>query len=154
MKIRFVAPVFLLTISLSACSGSSNSSDVTLVDKPVATSEAPKSNTEFCKNAALSQATMEKIFTDTESDATPEESWDSLLAIASQMLEDAPSEIRDEAREVRQGLVKYAAVLAKYDYDFMAIPDDAIAAINADATEAGEAVDAYLEEKCGIPQGS
>jgi|688.fasta_scaffold278749_2 hypothetical protein len=152
MKIRSVVLAVTLAIGTTACSGTSSGSDVTLVDKPVATNEAPKSNTEFCKTAALSQATMEKMFTDTDSEATDEEAWASLLSIAMKMLEDAPSDIRDEAREVQQGLVKYAALLAKYDYDFMAVPADELEAINRDSDVAGETVDKYLEEKCGIPQ--
>lgn len=154
MKIRFALPFALSMALLASCGGSGISSDVTLTEKPVETSEAPKSKTEFCKNAALSQATIDKIFTDTNSDVTEEEAWASLLAVAMKMLEDAPNDIRDEAETVQRGLVKYAAILAKYDYDFMAVPDGVLEAVNADSDAAGKAVDKYLEEKCGISQDS
>jgi hypothetical protein len=79
------------------------------------------------------------------------------------MLENAPDEIENEARRLQKGISDYAAVLAKYDYDydFVAMAADPsvlteVEALDIDGsmTKASEAVDAYLEGECGIPQGS
>ena len=157
--------VFALSVVavLTAC-GSSTSSETTNADaatdaKPVETSNAPQSNSDFCKNAALATGSMESVLSEENADASAEESWTTILSYASQMLKDAPDEIEKEARRLQEGISDYAEVLAKYDYDFVAMAADPgiaaeVEAIDKDGsmTKASEAVDKYLEESCGIPQ--
>jgi hypothetical protein len=151
----------VLTACGSSTSSDSSSSDSTTAVKPVETSEAPQSNSDFCKNAALATDSMESVLSEENSDASPEEAWKSILSYASKMLENAPNEIEKEAQRLEEGISDYAAVLAKYDYDLMAMAEnpDSIAeveAIDKDGSmeKASKAVDKYLEESCGIPQGS
>jgi hypothetical protein len=159
--------VFALSVMavLTAC-GSSTSSETSNVEsttdvKPVETSNAPKSNSDFCKNAALATSSMESVLSDENSDASPEQAWTAMLSYASQMLKNAPDEIETEARRLQEGISDYATVLAKYDYDFVAMSADPkitaeVESIDKDGSmsKASEAVDKYLEESCGIPQGS
>lgn len=161
MKSRFVFPLALLLVAGSACGGSSSSSDVTLGEQAVATSLAPESNSNFCKNAASAMGVLESAFADENSEEDPEQFWKSALTLAMKMFEDAPNEIRDDAEKLQKGIAGYAAVFAKYDYDMMAIaldPEGLAAIESLDAggkmTAASDAVDKYLEESCGIPQES
>ena len=149
---------------LTACGSSTSSestSDSTTAVNPTETSKAPQSNSDFCKNAALATSSMESVLSDENSDASPEQSWTTMLSYASQMLKNAPDEIEKEARRLQEGISDYATVLAKYDYDFVAMAADPkitaeVEAIDKDGSmsKASEAVDKYLEESCGIPQGS
>jgi hypothetical protein len=161
MKIRLVVPILAFLMVASSCGGSSGSSDVTMGKDAVSTSSAPKSNTNFCKNAASALGAIGTATEDENIDANPEKSWKLALSLAMKMLDDAPSEIENEVKLLQKGISGYASIFAKYDYDMMAIAMDpqATAAIEAlDAggklTAANEALDAYLAEKCGIPQGS
>lgn len=165
MKFRHTLLVLSLVAVISAC-GSSTTSDSTAPEaateiKPTETSQAPKSNTDFCKNAALATASMESVFSEENTSSSPKETWTEILSYASKMLQNAPDEIEKEARRLQKGISDYEAVLAKYNYDFTAMAADpeataAVEAIDKDdsMTKASEAVDTYLEEKCGIPQGS
>ena len=165
MKIRHAVFVLSLVTVMSAC-GSSTTSDTTAPEatseiKPTETSQAPKSNTDFCKNAALATASMASVFSEDNTSSSPEETWTEMLSYASKMLQDAPDEIEKEARRLQEGISDYAAVLSKYNYDFTVMAADPsitaeVEAIDKDGsmTKASESVDAYLEESCGIPQGS
>ena len=161
MKSRFIAPMFALLMVASACGGSSASSDVTMGKDAVSTSLAPKSNTNFCKNVASAMGALETALSEENIDTNPEKSWKSALSLAMKMLDDAPSEIEDEVKILQKGISGYAAVFAQYDYNMMAIAMDPQATAALEALDAGgkmtaanEALDAYLEGKCGIPQGS
>jgi hypothetical protein len=160
MNIRRTICAVSVLIVVSAC-GASTTSDTSSESESTELSEAPQSNSDFCKNAALATTSMESVLSEENSEKSPEESWQAVLSYASKMLENAPDEIENEARRLQKGISDYAAVLAKYDYDFVAMaanPDvvTEVEAIDKDGsmTKASEAVDAYLENKCGIPQGS
>ena len=165
MNIRRIVFALSVMTVLTAC-GSSAASDTTISDsttavKPTETSNAPQSNSDFCKNAALATGSLESVFADENSDASPAESWTLMLSYASQMLKDAPDEIKEEAGRLQEGISDYADVLGKYDFDLMAMAEnpDSIAEVEAidkdgSMAKASEAVDKYLEESCGIPQGS
>ena len=156
MKIRIALPFALSLALLASCGGSSISSDVTLAEKPVETSEAPESNTEFCKNAALSKATIDNLFTSEDSDLSDKDGWNAILSVSIKMLENAPDEIEDAARDLQKGLAGFALVLEKYNYDLVAVPESAYAVLDADGKmdAASEAIDKYMAESCGIPQDS
>jgi hypothetical protein len=158
---RTIVALSVMTV-LTACGSSTSSdstSDSTTAVNPTETSKAPQSNSDFCKNAALATASMESVLSEENSDASPEEAWTSILSYASKMLENAPDEIEKEAQRLEEGISDYAAVLAKYDFDLMAMAQnpDSIAEVEAidkdgSMSKASEAVDKYLEESCGIPQ--
>lgn len=160
MNIRRAICAVSVLIVVSAC-GSSTTSDTTSGSDTTDVSQAPQSNSDFCKNAALATTSMESVLSEASSDKSPEESWKALLSYASKMLENAPDEIENEARRLQKGISDYATVLAKYDYDFVAMAADPsvlteVEALDIDGsmTKASEAVDTYLEGECGIPQGS
>jgi hypothetical protein len=72
------------------------------------------------------------------------------------MLENAPNEIEDEARDLQEGLTSLAELLAKYDYDLVAVPESELLQLDTDGkmAAASDAIDKYLEESCGIPLDS
>lgn len=160
MNIRRAVCALSVLFVVSAC-GSSTSSDTTAGSDTTEVSEASRSNSDFCKNAARATASLASVFSDESSDASPKESWTLMLSYAAEMLKDAPDEIEDEAARLEEGISDYAEVLAKYDFDLMAMAENPgalaeVEAIDKDGsmTQASEAVDTYLEESCGIPQGS
>jgi hypothetical protein len=156
MKFRVIVTMASVLMLTSACAGTEISSNVTMAEKPVSTSNAPKSKSEFCKNAALSKATIDNVFGETSATLSEEDGWNSILSTSLKMLENAPNEIEDEARDLQEGLTSLAELLAKYDYDLVAVPESELLQLDTDGkmAAASDAIDKYLEESCGIPLDS
>ncbi len=156
MKLRLVLPVAIVLVMASAC-GSSSTSDTT-----VATGSGPKSNTNFCKNALAMQTAGQEALTEVEKNTlAAKDFWEKASDLATKLLKDAPAEISKEAEISGNGVIKLVALLKKIDYNFdLLATDKSVAAefekISSDPAyeTANKAVDKYLEESCGIPQGS
>ncbi len=162
MKIRYALPVVFLLLTASACGGSSTSSDSSISDSTVATAKGPESNSEFCKNALAMQTAGQEALTAVENKTLDAKGfWVTAADLAAKLLKDAPAEISKEAEISGNGVIKLVALLKKIDYNFELLSSDkAVVAefekISSDPAyeTANNAVDKYLEESCGIPQGS
>jgi predicted P-loop ATPase len=89
------------------------------------------------------------------------EFWQTAADLATKLLKNAPAEISKEAEISGSGVIKLVALLKKIDYNFdLLTTDKTVAAeftkLSSDPSYdvANKAVDKYLEESCGIPQGS
>jgi hypothetical protein len=65
-------------------------------------------------------------------------------------LKDAPDEIKDDVETVKNGMDTLYEELDKVDFDFMSLDQAVISELDAEMTEASDAIDAYNEKECGI----
>jgi hypothetical protein len=81
--------------------------------------------------------------------------FESMFDVYDDVVKAAPSEIRGDFETVGEGLRLLQGALEDVDYDFTQLDDEAMEEIleNARFEEAGERIERYLEEVCGIDSG-
>ena len=170
MKSRRMSVAVFASFVLASC-GSSASSDTTVPssDSAPITSDATTTTTgkgsdpdsDFCISARDATNTMSLALSSSTVDLDTKTAWTSVVSLFEVVAKKAPDDIHDAAIKINEGLAEYTKVLAKYDYDFAKITADTeasadLARINADPefTAAGNQLDKYFNDVCGIASGS
>ncbi len=115
----------------------------------------------FCKSAENFEKkmnSMDSVFsTENPNPDDIGKAFEAILTNLDEMLNDVPSEIKDDAKTMQDGLSAFNDLLKKYDYDIMKIFLDENAAkefekfgSNADFEKSGQAIEDYLKNACGL----
>lgn len=152
-KLTALITIVLATVTVS-CGGSSTSSS----------EKSSASQSKFCSAFTEMATAFEKLDQDessTGSEATEDTSQDEaqeiLDTLIDKMVKEAPDAVKDETKIVADSLVKYSDLMNKLEFDDMGNPTDPEVqsqleklSKDPDITAAGETLNAYLGDECGI----
>ncbi|MEO1060133.1 MAG: hypothetical protein AAFZ07_01855 [Actinomycetota bacterium] len=141
--------------------GGDDGGDSETTEAPAGTS-APKDadfggadpSSEWCQLAADVQNQLDAVEADPFAFFS-EEGITTITAALDQAVQVAPAEIRSDVATSRDSFAEIAAVLERYDYDLLSIPEEELTAIDPTASEvAADRIEAYNEQVCGIESDS
>lgn len=118
---------------------------------------------DFCEDASVFEERFEELDSELSGGDVPSgDLFEEAAQAIEDLADDAPGEISDDLNTVADGVREVAAVLEEVDFDDPELLEDperaeelqAVAArmeaIDAELQAAGERVEAYLQDECGI----